>query len=85
MLGCLLSRKVWWAVQAVFVFEISQNSFSCGSAFSSFWSVKYLNLWQSLPIRTAHDTFLESRHPEVTKNPYYVLFLIFGDPIGKFL
>ena len=26
-----------------------------------------------LPIRTAHHTFLESRHPEVNKNPYYIL------------
>ena len=24
--------------------------------------------------RTAHRTFLESRHPEVTKNPYDVLY-----------
>ena len=24
-------------------------------------------------IRTAHHTFLENSHPEVTKNPYYVL------------
>ena len=28
---------------------------------------------QKLPIQTAHHTFLESRHPEVTKNLYYVL------------
>ena len=26
-----------------------------------------------IEIRTAHHIFLESRHPEVTKNPYYVL------------
>ena len=25
---------------------------------------------QKLPIRTAHNTFLESRQPEVTKNSY---------------
>ena len=53
-------------------FENSQNSFSCGSPFGPFWSVKYLNFGQKLPIWTAHHTFLESRHPEVTKNPYYV-------------
>ena len=29
---------------------------------------------QKLPIQTTNHTFLESRHPEVTKNPYYVLF-----------
>ena len=29
---------------------------------------------QKLPIQTAHHTFLESRHPEVTKNPNYVLY-----------
>ena len=28
---------------------------------------------QKLAIWTAHHTFLESRHPEVTKNLYYVL------------
>ena len=44
-------------VTFIFVFENSQNSFSCAPPFSPFWSVKYLNF----------------RHPEVTKNPYYVL------------
>ena len=29
--------------------------------------------FQKLPIQTVHHTFLESRHPEVTKYPYYVL------------
>ena len=43
------------------------------SLFGPFWSVKYLNFGQKLPIRTTHHTFLESRHPEVTKNQYYVL------------
>ena len=28
---------------------------------------------QKLLIQTAHDTFLESRHPDVTKTLYYVL------------
>ena len=41
--------------------------------FGPFWSVKYLNFGQKLLIWTAHYTFLESRHPEATKNPY-VLF-----------
>ena len=40
---------------------------------SPLWSVKYLNFGQNLPIQTAHHTFRESRHPEVTKNRYYVL------------
>ena len=39
--------------------------------FGSFWSVIYLNFGQKLPIRTTHN-FLESRYPEVTKNPYFV-------------
>ena len=39
-----------------------------------FWSVKYLNFCQKLLIWTAHHTFPESRHPQVTKNLYYVLF-----------
>ena len=42
--------------------------------FGLFWSVNYLNFEQKLPIRTAHHIFLERRHTEVTKNPYYVLF-----------
>ena len=36
-------------------------------SFGPFWSVKCLNFGQKLPFRTAHHTFLESRHPEVTK------------------
>ena len=61
-------------VTFIFVFENSKNSFSCGPPFDPFSSVKYLNFGQKLSIGTAHHTFLESRHPEVTKNPYYVLF-----------
>ena len=34
---------------------------------------KYLSFGQKLPIWTAHHTFLESRHPEVTKYSYYNL------------
>ena len=41
--------------------------------FGPLWSVKYLNFGEKLPIRTTHHTFPESKHPEVTKNPYYVL------------
>ena len=33
------------------------------------------NFGQKLPLRTAHHTFLESKQPEVTKNPYYVRLL----------
>ena len=55
-------------------FESTQNSFSCGPPFGSSWSVKYLNFW---PRATDSDSsshfFLETRHPEVTKNLYYVL------------
>ena len=47
-----------------------KNSFSSGPPSGSFWSVKYLNFGLKQPIRTANHTFLESRHPEVTKNPY---------------
>ena len=57
----------------IFIFENSQNSFSCGPPFGLFWSVKYLNFGQKLPIRAAHHTFLEKRHPKVSKNPYSVL------------
>ena len=43
------------------------------SPFDPFWSIKYLNFGQKLPIVTAHYTFLESRHSKVTKNPCFVL------------
>ena len=57
----------------IFIFENGQISFSCGPLFGLFRSVKYLNFEQKLPSRTAYQIFLESRHREVTKNPYYVL------------
>ena len=44
------------------------------SPFGPYWSVKYLNFGRKLLIRPAHHIFPESRNPEVTKNPYYVLF-----------
>ena len=57
----------------IFVFESGQNLFSCGLSIGPSWSVKYLNFGQKLTIRTARNTFLESGHHEITKNPYYVL------------
>ena len=57
-------------VTFIFIFENGQNSFSCGLPFGLFWSVKYLNFGQKLPIRTAHHTFLESGHTEVTEDLY---------------
>ena len=56
-----------------FLFENSQNSFWCGPSFVPFWSVKYVNFWQKLPIWTIHHTSLESKYSEVTKNPCYIL------------
>ena len=41
--------------------------------FGPFWSVKYLNFGQKLPIWTVNYTFLKGRHPEVSKTPYYVM------------
>ena len=35
------------------------------------WNISIFG--QKQPIRTAHQTFLESRHPKVTKNLYYAL------------
>ena len=54
-------------------FENTQNSFLCDPPFAPFWSVNTSIFSHKLPIQTAHHTFLESRHPEVTKNLYYVL------------
>ena len=41
------------------------------SVCSGLWNTSIFG--QKLPIRTTHYTFLESRHPEVTKNLYHVL------------
>ena len=46
--------------------------FMC-SLFGPFWSVKCLNFGVKLPIQTSNHTFLESRHPEVSKDTYFVL------------
>ena len=64
---------LWLFLTFIFIFESSQNLFSCGLSIGPSWSVKYLNFGHKLPIRTAHNTFLEIRHPEITKNPYYIL------------
>ena len=56
----------------IFLFGNSPNSLSRGPLFGPFWSVKYFPFEQKLPIRTVHHIFLESRHPEVTKNLYYL-------------
>ena len=60
-------------VTFTFVFQ-NDYSFLCGPFFGPFWSVKYLNIGQKLPIWTAHHTFLQNRHTEVTESPYYNLF-----------
>ena len=57
----------------IFVFESTQNSFSFSPLLGTFWSVKYLNFDQKLPIRTTYHTFLESRDPEAATKTYYVL------------
>ena len=64
-------------VTFIFAIDNSQNSFSYGSAFCPFWSVKFLSFGQKLLIWTSHHTFLESRHPEATKNPNFVYFPYF--------
>ena len=46
---------------------------SCGPPFGPFWSVKYLNFWPKATDLDRSPYFPESRHPEVTKNLYYVL------------
>ena len=39
------------SIAFIFVFENSQSSFLCVPPFGPFWSVKYLNFGQKLPIR----------------------------------
>ena len=64
---------LWLFVTLIFEFENTQNSFPCGPISRPFWSAKHCNFGNKLPIRTTHLTFLELRHPEITKNPCYVL------------
>ena len=53
--------------------KIVKIHFNVVPPFGPFWSVKHLNFGQRLPIRTTYHTLLESRHPEVTKNPYKLM------------
>ena len=46
----------------IFVFENSQNSFSCCPTFGPFWSVKYLYFGQKLPIRKVYAVKLLKIH-----------------------
>ena len=54
-------------------FENTQNSFSSASLCSILVCKIHTSFDQTLPTWIAHHTFLESRHPKVTKNLYYVL------------
>ena len=57
------------------------NSHFCISKYSKFifmWSILFCRtpkFRQTLPIGTAYYSFLETKHPEFTKNSYYVLSL----------
>ena len=52
-----------------FLSENKQNSSSSGPSFNP----KYPTFGWKLTSRIAHQIFLELRHPDVTKNSYYVL------------
>ena len=53
--------------ELIFVFENSQNSFSCDPPLDPFRSVTFnLNFEQKLPIWTVDHTFIESKHLKVT-------------------
>ena len=60
-----------------FVLESSQNSFSVHKSYHQLCRKHLIcKRWNSgqklLTIQTAYDNFLESKHPEDTKNQYYV-------------
>ena len=61
-------------VTLIFYLKIAKAHFHT-APFWSILTVKYLFFGQNLPIRTTHHIFVESGHPEVTKNPYCVLSL----------
>ena len=65
----VLSTFCTLTVCSILAFENSQNLFSCVPPFGPFWSVKYLNIEKNLLIWTVYHTFLESKQPEVTRNP----------------
>ena len=76
--GNIESRQIQFHIY-FFLFTCLQHSFPFFmwpfTPFGPFSSVKCLNFRQKLPIRTARYTYFKSRHPEITKNPYYILFL----------
>ena len=48
--------------------------FMCSAPLWSILVCKKHQFWaKATIIRTAHHTFLKTRHPEVNKNPYYIL------------
>ena len=54
-------------------FENTQNSFSCGSPFDKFWSIKYLNFMPEATDSDSSSYFSRKQTSEVTKNQCYVL------------
>ena len=50
-------------------FKIAKTNFYVVLLFDPLWSVKFRSFLQKLPIFRTHDTFIESKHPEVAKNP----------------
>ena len=75
---CLVSMVLKLPKKVLFLrygTDLSQN-FKSVKAIYIYASESFLSLFQifgkKLLIWTAHNTFLEGRHPEVTKNPYYI-------------
>ena len=54
-----LSKKMIFLHSFLYL-KIVEIYFPVAPSFGPFWSVKYFNFEQKLPIRTAHHTFLES-------------------------
>ena len=72
----VLFIMLWLAISEILVFKVKEFCYisTDSASFLIFQSAKYPNFGQRLPIQTTHHTFLEGRHPDVTKNPYYILF-----------
>ena len=63
------------ALTFIFSFENSQNLFSCCLPLYSIVVCKTPQFWAKATDSDNASCFSESRHPKVTKNPYYILSL----------
>ena len=70
---CLLSHRNSPWTDTWYKRNVANGEEKVDEKMGSSWSVKYPFFCQKPPIWTVHHIFLDSRHPDVTKNLNYVL------------